>query len=389
MSGKKFLLVFIVTSLFITAYGAENNMFSTIQSDFETKVKTFYQPIKDVAFSLFWILATIEMVIIFSMMILRQELEIGAIFAQLVKLILIFGLFQAFFMHPEWMFSIFNGFNELAFRAGGSSASVDTLIDNLFAMWEKIGNQSSIFSPADAILFGLIGLVATIALTVLAAQALMIYAFLIFSIYIGVFFLAFGSFSHTRAWAINAITTIIRWGAKWFMILLLISISFSLVNDALMAGFEDLTSLIKLLIISFMMVTISTGISSFVDSYFNGMGSGENNAGYNMARNLTMTTVGVTMGAVTGGVGGAVNARNSIALTKASGAEAGSEFSQVAQVGKGFISGASKGALDAFSRQKYNQFNQKSYENISDNVNNWIDKRESKNGEDGVSGTIS
>jgi P-type conjugative transfer protein TrbL len=292
-------------------------------------------------------------------------------------------------MHPEWMFSIFNGFNELAFRAGGSSASVDTLIDNLFAMWEKIGNQSSIFSPADAILFGLIGLVATIALTILAAQALMIYAFLIFSIYIGVFFLAFGSFSHTRAWAINAITTIIRWGAKWFMILLLISISFSLVNEALMAGFEDLTSLIKLLIISFMMVTISTGISSFIDSYFNGMGSGENNAGYNMAKNLTMTTVGVTMGAVTGGVGGAINARNSIALTKASGAEAGSEFSQVAQVGKGFISGASKGALDAFSLQKYNQFNQKSYENISDNVNNWIDKRESKNGEDGASGTIS
>jgi len=108
-----------------------------------------------------------------------------------------------------------------------------------------------------------------------------------------------------------------------------------------------------------------------------------------MARNLTITTVGVTMGAVTGGVGGAVNARNSIALTKASGAEAGSDFSQVAQVGMGFISGASKGALDAFSRQRYNQFNQQSYDNISDNVNNWIDKRESKNGEDGVNGTIS
>jgi len=388
MKHKKILILFgLMMSVCVSAYGAENNLISSIQEDFDIKVKAFYLPIKEVAFNLFWLLASIEMVIIFSMMILRQELEIGAIFAQLVKLILIFGFFQAFFMYPEWMFAIFNGFNELALRAGGNSASLDTLIDNLFVMWEKIATQSSIFSPAHAIIYGLVGLVATIALAVLAGQALMIYSFLIFSIYVGVFFLAFGSFSQTRAWAINAITSIIRWGVKWFMILLLISISFSLVNNALMAGFEDLTSLIQLLIISFMMVTISSGISGFVDSYFNGMGSGENNTGYNMAKNITTTTAGVTMGAVSGGVGGAMGAKNSIAIAKASGGEVGSNFSQFTKIGIGAINGASKGAFNAFSNHK--QYDSKNYQKMSDNVNNWIDKRESKNGEDGLSGTIS
>lgn len=387
--NKKAVIFMLFLFFCIGAYGEENNMISSIQDDFETKVKAFYIPIKEVAISLFWLLATIEMVIVFSFMALRQELEIGAIFAQLVKLILIFGLFQAFFVHPDWMFSIFNGFGELAIRAGGNNASLDTLVDNLFAMWNKIASQTSIFSPADALLYGLIGLVATVALSVLVGQALMIYSFLIFSIYVGVFFLAFGAFSHTRAWAINSIVSIIRWGAKWFMILLLLSITFSLVNEALMAGFDNLTALIRLLIVSFMMVTISSGISGFVDSYFNGMGSGENNSGFMMAKNLTYTTASVATGLVSGGIGGAIGAKNEISMNKASGLKNSSEASQVAQMGWGVLKGATSGAFKAFNHRSSYKPTQNGYQNISNNLSNWMDKREIKNDNNVENGTIS
>jgi len=335
---QKFLIVFVVFFSFNPAFAVtEQNIPSQIQQNFEKKVKVYAPKLQQAAKSILHSLGVISLVLTFGFMAMRGELEIGSAAAQLIKFALIIGFFTWLIDSPQYLKNIYEGFDTLGTSAG--NVKFDEITNRIYAMWSTIFDQSSIWEPGQSIVFGLVGIAATIAILFLVGQALMIYAFTIFSVYIGVFWLGFAGLEQTRPWAIHAISNVVRWSAKWMLMLILISISFSLVNDALI-NMKDITSAVTLLIVSLLTVSISTGITSFVDSYFSGMGGGENNRGMQMASTMMSGAAGAAMGAYQGAKG----ASDTIAAASATGQEKSTLGKATSYLG-GMAGGAAKGAM--------------------------------------------
>ena len=132
----------------------------------------------------------------------------------------------------------------------------------------------------------------------MVGKALQYYIFLLFSLYVGIFWFGFASFSYTRSWAYNAVVNIIRQGAKWMIMMLVMGIMFSFINHSITYGLGNPLSLLKLVISSMILYGFSIGIDGWVDSYFTGHGGGENN---HTGQMLKATTIGATVGAIGGG----------------------------------------------------------------------------------------
>jgi len=351
---KKILIIFGLIFFFSTASFAvqEKNLPTQIQDSFEQKIVKYYPKIQTVSRNLLLSLAVIQLVLSIGFMAMRQELELGGIFAQLIKTILIVGFFLFVLESPQYLKSIYQGFDKLGIQAG--NVSFDQIINRIYDMWDKIFSKASVWEPGSTLAYVIVGAIASAALIFLIGQALMIYAFTIFSIYIGMFWIAFGSFDQTRPWAIHAITNVIRWSAKWMMILILMSITFSLVDEALAHGADDTGSIITLLIVSLMMVSISSGLSSFVDSYFSGMGGGDNNRGMQMLS----AAGGAAFGALTGTAAGKMAANDVVKAARASSPDGSAGFKDYAKAaGKmahsafsGSHDGAQKGMLGALAQ---------------------------------------
>jgi len=131
---KNILLLFLLLILFSNSLHATDmsSFFGDMQNTLEDNIKTMYLPIKSAAQYIFYSLAVFELVFVFGLMAVKGELELGGIWAQLIKIMMIIGLFNMFFAKPGWMKAIFNGFNELADKAnGGTSPSLDAVMDNI------------------------------------------------------------------------------------------------------------------------------------------------------------------------------------------------------------------------------------------------------------------
>lgn len=309
--------VIIAALLFLVFFSPEasagldsiDNLPSHVMDKFDYYIYSYYDPLKEPAKWLFVTLGLMQMVLTFGFMFLRGEYELGVMAAALIRFMLFYGLFLAFFDHPDWMEKIFDGFTALADRAThGNISSLDSGVENIESMWQEIWKvvkkNSWHHIPSSLAVIGM-GIIATIAVSILVGYALMTYGFFIFSLYVGVFWLGFGSFEFTRPWAINSVVNVIRWGAKWMMQLLIIAVTFSIIDDAMVDSTSNLYEYVTLVIVSLIMVTVSFGSSAFVDSYFNGHGGGDNNMGVQMAQAFVSNSVrnisrGAQQGASTG-----------------------------------------------------------------------------------------
>ena len=341
----KYLIIFILFGLFLVpdiSAGDFNNLPSQIQDDFDNTIKTFYQPLRDAALYIFVSLSVIQLVLTFGFMALRGEIEFGGVMSTLIRYILLFGLFYAFLQNTSWMVSIFNGFTELANKAnGGTTPSLDGVIEHIGLMWENIGTKvddNGLSGMGTSFLLVIIGAISTGVIFILSGQALMTYGFFVFSLYVGVFWLGFAGLDWTRQWAYNSVINIIRWGAKWMMMLLIIGVTFTLLDQTIQNADSNLSSYLKLLAVSLIMVTITTGSSGFVDSYFNGHGGGDNNRGVALAQSMVSGTVG---GAVAGAAAGYSSVKEAAA---SSNPPSGSSFKSSAM---NFMKSTSAGATGA------------------------------------------
>lgn len=317
--------------------GQLDNLPSTTKTDLKNKISQFEARIKPSAVWVFWTLAVIETVIVFGFMFLRGEFELGGVFAQVIRLMLIFGLFYWFFQNTSVMQSIFDGFDALANKANaGASTNLDSIIEKMGDMWKKVGDAVSdngITGLGDSIALVFIAGLATIAIVLLMAKALTIYMFFLFSLYVGVLFFAFSSLSYTRPWAINGITNIIRSGAKYMIVKLIIGISFATVSTAIANATNDQGTLMYVFVITFLIWSFMNGIDGWVDSYFTGMGGGENNSGVQLAQTMGR-------GAGIGAVGSAQTGYSAVKEAAAAGGGGGSRGGKAATMAKALGAGA-------------------------------------------------
>lgn len=341
MKTLKLILVGLCLAFFAPTQAAaapnSNNLPTQVQDKFRAIVGQYNTKLSNAAKSLFWILAGIELVIVFGMMALRQELEFGGIMAELVKVILLWGLFILIIENYGFLESILEGFDKLG--ADLSNTNFDTIFDKLFKMWDTVFDKVDNWGwkgVGNSMLLIVGTFFASLAIIALIALALMYYAFAIFSIYVGIFWLAFGALSHTRSWAYNTIITPIRYGAKWMMSLLLMGIVFSMIDDALVtlqpptsSTEEILNSIVLIVVVSWMMLIVGLGIGGFVDSYFTGHGGGDSNRGVAMALGAMGGAAGAAGAMAASGVGGMMGGM----MGAVEGAKAGSAHVQAAKEG--------------------------------------------------------
>lgn len=348
---KKIVLLIMLAG--VSFAFAEGGITGGIQDDLVSQISKFYPTFQSAAKGLLYSLAVISLVVNFGLMAVRGELEITGATAQLVKYALIVGFFSTLINSPSWFVNIHNALNNLAQKAGGIGNLEDALnnLRNLWVTWWELD-----FGPtevANSIGLFIIMLVVSIIVFFMISTALTTYAFFLLSVYVGVFFLGFGSHEHTRPWAINAISNLVRNGIKWVLSMLIISIAISSVlnlNKDLLAseGMADFSLWFNFLGITIVFYSVNNGINNWVDSYFTGSGGGENSSG----TQLVQTAMNAGAGAITGGLAGAKGAADTIAAAKASGQEMGA-MGKIGAYAGGMTSGAAKGGFhggDSFAK---------------------------------------
>ena len=297
----------LIIALLLLASSAANasalgSVIGDIQDQLDSSIALFYTPIREAAEFVFYALAIIDMTIIFGLAAVRNELDIGGIFAKLLQMMLLLLLFKTFFTHLHWLYDLFDGFNSLADKAnGGSTPSLDQIMDNVGKFWGEVWKKvddNGWRGLGNSFMLLIFAVIATIFISLMVGRALQYYIFFLFSLYVGVFWLGFGSFAFTRQWAFNSIINILKQGAKWMTMMLVIGVTFTMINNSLANGINDPVNLIILGITSIIMWGFSLGIDGWVDSYFTGHGGGENNY---LGGKMASTAQSAASGAIGGG----------------------------------------------------------------------------------------
>lgn len=317
---KKIILLFLLAPVLI--YAQTNNLGSTTLSTYQIGSSAWYPIFKQASLWLFGALATIELVIVFGMKAIKGELEIGGIFAELIRLTLLFGLFMNFYAHPEWIDSIFQGFSTLANQANSAAGvstvvSIDTLTDAAAELLSSINEQQSWFKPVDSIVLGLIGLIAALTIIYLGIELLVAYVKFLLFLNLSVLFFAFGAFAYTRQWAYNAVTNIIKSGTEYMLIKLVIGLAIANIKTQAPIAMKTEGSLFALLITVLMISGITRMIHSISDSFISGMGAANSGSLGGMAK-------GAMMGAGAGLVGGAAAGLSQVKAAAAAAETSGS-----------------------------------------------------------------
>jgi len=324
---KKIILLFLLTPILIYA-ATGNNLGSETLSTYKIGTSAWYPIFKQASLYLFASLATIELITVFGMKALKNELEFSSIIAELIKITLIFGLFKIFYDNPAWMDAIFQGFSTLgnqANAAAGASTiiSIDDLTDSAAELLAAINENQSWWKPADSIVLGLIGLIAALTILFLGIELLVAYVKFLLYLNLSVLFFAFGAFGYTRQWAYNAVTNIIKSGVEYMLIKLVIGLTIANIKTQAPIAMKAEGSLFALLITVLMIFGIIRMIHPIVESFFSGAGAANSGSLGGMAK-------GAMMGAGAAAVGG-----GAAAIAQIKDANSAADAAGTSKVGKG------------------------------------------------------
>jgi P-type conjugative transfer protein TrbL len=301
---KKSIFLFLILPIAIFAADG-NNIGTQIVNSIASATSGWNNAFSSAGVFIFWALAVINLVTTFGFMAAKGDLDFGSIMAKVIQIFLLFGFWMMLLgsFGLGWMKTIPKSFQQLATNATGVNFSADTLLDQITVLYSHLFDKMSVFSPVQSAMLALIGLVAIIIMTLLVAKALTNLGFSTLSVYMSSLFFGFGAWDQTRSWAINSITNIIRYSAKYMGVLLIIQITIGILNQAIAAVDTDSGGLGVLLIVSLIAYSFAHGIESFIDGYFTGFGGGENLAGGSLAKSMAAGAAG---GAITAG-GGAIS----------------------------------------------------------------------------------
>lgn len=219
-----------------------------VMTAFQSAASTWGPKLNGYAQSLFWALATIQFVITFFPLAIRGS-DIGDIFAELVRYILITGFFAALLTNSTaWAEDIVNSFSTAAGAAIGSTGSVSpstlfgeggTLAKTVMGTTLKAAGQGAVAGGAAGLAVGSpIAGAATGAATeliILVISALIIilcFAYMVACLAVtiveqyivvnaSVLFMGFGGSSYTREYSLSILKYAVSVGAKYFMIVLI------------------------------------------------------------------------------------------------------------------------------------------------------------------------
>jgi type IV secretion system protein TrbL len=243
-SSNTLICLFLLLTLFsLNAYAAIDHIgvLDNVLIRYQTAASTWSSVISARASWLFWTLALISMVWTFGMMALRKA-DIGEFFAEFIRFTVTTGFFWWLLSNgPSFATSIMNGMRQMAANASGNPMTLTPsgIVDIGFAIFFKVINQSSAWSPIDSV-FGIF--VAGIILVLLALVAVNMLILLICGwilAYAGIIFLGFGGSKWTSEMAIGYFKNVLGLAIQLMTMVLLVGIGKSFVDqyyNAMSAG---------------------------------------------------------------------------------------------------------------------------------------------------------
>ncbi|WP_404361585.1 P-type conjugative transfer protein TrbL [Methylotuvimicrobium sp. KM1] len=182
---------------------------------------------------LFWTLVLISMVWTFGMMLLRKA-DIGEFFAEFVRFTIFTGFFWWLLINgPAFADSIMASLRQLGGNATGlgSSLSPSGIVDVGFAIFDRVVDQSSVWSPVNSAVGIIIAVVILVILALVSVNMLVLLVAGWILAYAGVFFLGFGGSRWTSDMAINYYKTVLGVAAQLFVIVLIVGIGNTFLDD--------------------------------------------------------------------------------------------------------------------------------------------------------------
>ncbi len=280
------LLLFAWLAFFaVDAHAAIDNagVFDSVLDRYQAAASGWVGVITAAASRLFWTLVVISMIWTFGMMALRKA-DIGEFFAEFVRFIIFTGFFWwALINGPNFASSIFASLRQLAGEATGlgNVLSPSSIVDVGFALFDKVMDESSAWTPVDSMAGILMALAILVILALVGVNMLLLLASGWMLAYGGVFFLGFGGSRWTSDMAISYYKTVLGVAAQLFSMVLLVGIGKTFLADyySRMNAGISLKEMGVLLIVVIILLALTNKIPSLIAGIITGGSVGNTGIG--------------------------------------------------------------------------------------------------------------
>lgn len=175
---------------------------------------------------LFWMLATMSLVWSMGVLLLRRA-DFGEFFLELFRFMLFTGLFYWLLTEAStadgFVYAIFDSFKEMS-GVGDAPARGDTIIQIGLDIYYKALEQSQNWGEADTLVNVILCTIIVVALTLLAAQIVLMIVMAWMLAYAGVFLLGMGGARWTSPIAISFYKHVLALGAALLLLVMLLKV---------------------------------------------------------------------------------------------------------------------------------------------------------------------
>jgi P-type conjugative transfer protein TrbL len=297
----------LIFCCFTTSSEAQANgggaVLDNISSQFTSNTKKWESTIKGHAVKLFWILAAIAATWTFAMLVLKQA-DLAELFGAVTRFTFVTFFFYWILLNgPEFAAKIMQSTQQISDDATGTQgvdfgAFVNTGRDILLGVNSKI----NVFEPLTGLCADLLALLIFIALCLISLNIILVTAQTWIIAYSGLIFLGFGSSEWTRDMSVGYYKTLLAYGVKLMVTLLLAGIGLDIIQNLQKAGGQgwgtDLAQLCNALAGTLILLGI---IAKAPDGVASMAGVSTGGFGHGVGTFMTAAGIGYQAGAWAGG----------------------------------------------------------------------------------------
>jgi type IV secretion system protein TrbL len=255
-----------------------SDVLDSVLTRYQTAASGWAGVITTAATWLFWCLATISLVWTGGMMALRKA-DLGEFFAEFIRFIMFTGFFWWLLLNgPNFASSIYSSLRQLGGNATGlgGALSPSGVVDVGFAIFDKVIDQSSVWSPVNSAVGIIIAAVILVILALVGVNMLLMLVSGWILAYGGVFFLGFGGARWTSDMAIGYFKTVLNVAMQLFAMVLIVGIGKTFLDDyySRMSAGITIKEMGVMLIVAIVLLYLVNKVPSMLGGIATGAGVG-------------------------------------------------------------------------------------------------------------------